>query len=448
MTHRPAGLVVALALLGIVAACSYLSWTRYVKFANLTRECNQAIAALYQTVLSIREAESSQRGYFLTHDSQYLDEYLRSVSKVQSQLANLQRLPADIKDEKLLASFIEACRLKLAELTQTITLNQNGQPQRAVLLVKSNLGLTLMTRITDVQKALEARMEADLVRNREASRYYARLSQYVSILGSAGIFLVVLLANVRIRRMIASTTRLNAELSLTNEDLRQFVYSASHDLQEPARIIGTFADLAVRRNEKGQSSERELGYVKRAATLMSNIIEDLLVYTQTLNAQAAEHSEADMATVAQKVLELLDSAIQEAGAVVSRGPLGNFPMSAIHAQIVLQNLLSNALKYRGQSTTPTIRIDTNTRDGIATLRVADNGIGIAPEYHAQIFGLFKRLHSQEEYPGTGLGLAICKKIAERYGGQIRVESELGKGTTFLVDVPLKRPGSGTRLLLN
>lgn len=436
VTYRPIGLVIALALLGVVAISSYISWNRYLKFADLTRESNRAIAILYQTVISIREAESNERGYLIAQDKQYLARYFESVASVEAQLKLLQSLAADAEDKNVTGAFIHAVRNRMSELAETMAAIQEGQRGSALILAKGNPGLHSMARITDLQNALAANLQSALVRNRRSSRYYARISQYVSILGSAGIFLLVLLANMRIRKMMAASARLNAELSMANEDLRQFVYSASHDLQEPVRTIGIFADLAVRRTEHGQPSRVELQYVKRAAAQMSNIIHDLLIYTQTLNAQLDGGAGSDMGAIADRVLQMLASGIQQTGAVISCGPLGRFPMSETHAQIVLQNLVSNAIKYRKPDRTPEIRIAMEAANSIAKLSVADNGIGIAPKYHGQIFGLFKRLHSQETYPGTGLGLAICKKIVERYGGQIRVQSELDKGATFLVEIPV------------
>lgn len=230
--------------------------------------------------------------------------------------------------------------------------------------------------------------------------------------------------------------RSNAELRRVNEDLNQFAYSASHDLQEPLRMIAIFSQM-LERKYQGQLDEEAHRYIKflvDGAKHMELLLKDLLAYTQAVNLAPEEIVTIDANTVLQRVLSSLGPAIEESGADVRSSPLPHLRMQEIHLFQLFQNIIGNAIKYRGPRK-PLIQI-TSEREGTDwNICVSDNGIGIAPQYQQLIFGLFKRLHSREEYEGTGIGLAICQKIVEHYGGRIWVESKEDEGSSFCFTVP-------------
>lgn len=227
-----------------------------------------------------------------------------------------------------------------------------------------------------------------------------------------------------------------SELRKANEDLSQFAYSASHDLQEPLRNLTIFSQLFKRRRG-GELSQKALDLVdviESSGHRMSNLVHDLLVYTQAGAGEAPAATALDANQALDDVLRSLHSAIDAEGAVITSEPLPALAVHPAHLQLIFINLLSNALKYRRPELPPEIHISAK-RSGLHwVITVADNGIGIGGEYHHRVFGLFKRLHGRK-YPGTGLGLAICKKIVERYGGRIWVESEAGSGARFHFRLP-------------
>jgi light-regulated signal transduction histidine kinase (bacteriophytochrome) len=231
--------------------------------------------------------------------------------------------------------------------------------------------------------------------------------------------------------------RSNEELRRANQDLEVFAYSASHDLQEPLRTISISAQLIEERWEKRLEGQDAmfLANILTASNRMSALIEDLLAYAGVTKYEEGPAPRVDAAHVLSSVLEGLRAAIEETGATVTVGAL---PMVAIHASRlaqVFQNLIGNAIKYRSKEV-PRVHIAAVERDGWSVFSVADNGIGIKPQYAEQIFGLFKRLHSREEYPGSGIGLAICQRIVEQYGGRIWLErSAPGGGSTFCFSIP-------------
>lgn len=235
----------------------------------------------------------------------------------------------------------------------------------------------------------------------------------------------------------AELKRSNEELRRANRDLEMFAYSASHDLQEPLRTIAISAQLIERRwGAELQGDDRVfLENVIAAARRMGVLLGDLLAYVRAAKHEQGPVPRVDAGEVLADVLESLQAAIEEAGATVTAGIL---PTVAIHAgrlAQLLQNLISNAIKYRGAEV-PRVYITADERDGWSVFCVSDNGIGIEPQYAEQIFGLFKRLHGRDEYPGSGIGLALCQRVVEQYGGRIWLErSEPGKGSTFCFAIP-------------
>jgi signal transduction histidine kinase len=224
-----------------------------------------------------------------------------------------------------------------------------------------------------------------------------------------------------------------AQLRASNEELEHFAYLASHDLQEPLRTITSYVGLLDSRlGDKLDDRERSwLGFVSEGAARMSQLITDLLEYSRTGRAR-----EDDGATIAlddawDLAVANLQHAITDTGATVKRGELPTVLAQPREMTSMLQNLIGNGLKYRGEAA-PIVRASAEQRNGRWEIAISDNGIGIEPRFHERVFGLFQRLHTSEEYPGTGMGLAIVKKIVESNGGSVRVESTPGEGSTFIV----------------
>ena len=225
-------------------------------------------------------------------------------------------------------------------------------------------------------------------------------------------------------------------LTQANADLEQFAYSASHDLQEPIRIISIYSSLVARRYDSvldGVGKEF-LSYVISSAQRMALLVSDLLEYSKVANVQDDESELTNATGPLQASLANLSEAIRDSDAKIVYSPLPSVRMRPVHLQQLFQNLISNALKYR-RAEVPQISITAISRGSHWLFAFADNGIGIEPQYKQQIFGIFKRLHRQEDLTGTGIGLAICKRVVERYHGQIWVESELGVGSTFFFTIP-------------
>jgi PAS domain S-box-containing protein len=224
-------------------------------------------------------------------------------------------------------------------------------------------------------------------------------------------------------------------LRRANTDLQQFAYSASHDLQEPIRTVVIYSQLVGKRYgaKLDETAQTFLDYVIAAAKRMEKLVHDLLLYTQTASGEEVVPETADAGEALSGALANLSLAVNEAGAQVTNDPLPVVEIRSVHLQQLFQNLIGNAIKYRGTQQ-PRIHISAREQHDHWLFSVQDNGIGIDADYKERIFGIFKRLHTADKYSGTGIGLAICKRIIERYRGRIWVESELGKGSTFFFTI--------------
>ena len=226
-----------------------------------------------------------------------------------------------------------------------------------------------------------------------------------------------------------------ADLARSNQDLEQFAYVASHDLREPLRKIRSYSDLLVKRyrGKLDERADKYIAYITDATQRMQSLISDLLTYSRVSKPELIPEP-TDLGRILKKTLADLSPLIKENKAIITTDSLPKVNANPTQMAQLLQNLITNGIKFRTQQS-PRIHI-TATREGqFWQIAVQDNGIGMDTQYRDRIFVIFQRLHYREEYPGTGIGLAVCKKIVERHGGQIWVESELGQGSTFYFTLP-------------
>jgi signal transduction histidine kinase len=239
----------------------------------------------------------------------------------------------------------------------------------------------------------------------------------------------------RVEERTAQLRDANSRLERSNEDLARFAFIASHDLQEPLRMVTLFSQLLERnyRGTLGADGSTYLNNIIAATHRMRELLRSLLAYAE-VGVQPEETAlPVDLNAVVDKAMQNLQTSIDETGAVITCGQLPVLRVNEGHFIQLFQNLIGNAIKYRGQQP-PRIHISVTQADGHLRFSVTDNGIGIEPEYHEKIFVAFKRLHGLH-IPGTGIGLAICKRALYGYGGRIWVESDAGKGATFLFALP-------------
>jgi signal transduction histidine kinase len=231
------------------------------------------------------------------------------------------------------------------------------------------------------------------------------------------------------------------ELARSNADLEQFAYVASHDLQEPLRMVTAYTQLLAERyrGKLDENADKFIGYASDGAQRMQVLIHALLAFSRVGGKEACES--VDCNAVMNDVLQALAAAIEESAAVVRHGELPVVWADRTQVAQVFQNLIGNALKFRGKEP-PLVSVRAEKAGQQWQFSVSDNGIGIAPEYAESVFVVFQRLHGRSDYPGNGIGLAICKKIVDHNGGKIWVESQAGSGSTFKFTLPCYSPEEG------
>lgn len=233
--------------------------------------------------------------------------------------------------------------------------------------------------------------------------------------------------------------KLNSELESKNEEMKNFIYIASHDLREPLRKITAFGKLlqdSLKDKLAGEDSEN-LSFMIDGATRLTKMIEGLLVYSR-VSTQAQPRQTTDLNEIIEQIRNIeLSVVLHEKQVIIDiPEPLPSIEVDPVQIRQLMQNLIANGIKYQKKDNQPKITITRKpAANGMVKIEITDNGIGIAPEYQSAIFAMFKRLHARSEYEGTGIGLSVCKKIVERHGGQIGVESQAGKGSTFWFTVP-------------
>lgn len=220
-------------------------------------------------------------------------------------------------------------------------------------------------------------------------------------------------------------------------ELEQFAYIASHDLQEPLRMVASYLQLLQQRykDKLDQDAQDFIGFAIDGAMRMRTLIDDLLTFSRvTSKTQVLEP--VDSRAIFDLAVTNLKVSIEEKNAVVARGNLPMVMASPVAFVQLFQNLISNGLKFQ-KSAAPSVYVDCQMQNGEWVFSFKDNGIGIDSAHQERIFAIFQRLHTKQEYPGTGIGLAVCKKIVEQHSGRIWVESEPGKGATFYFSLPVK-----------
>jgi PAS domain S-box-containing protein len=239
----------------------------------------------------------------------------------------------------------------------------------------------------------------------------------------------------KVTRDATERRKLEQQLERSNDELQRFAYTVSHDLQEPLRTVRSYAELLSRRYTGKLDSDADefIHFMVDAAGRMTQLLKDLLAYSQAGRPDRTRPEPTQASNILQWAMMNVDRLVKDTGAVITHDPLPMVEADQTQLSQVFQNLLGNSIKYRG-SEPPKIHISARRLDGFHEFSITDNGIGVDPEHHDRIFGVFKRLHGKD-VPGTGIGLAICRKIIESHGGQIWIDSRLGEGATFKFTLP-------------
>jgi signal transduction histidine kinase len=433
------GLMVML-IIAVGATWSSLEEQRQLRLSQLL---NDYLHALDNVQIAVLKMETGQRGYLLTDDKAYLAPYedgRRTIGAALQTLAEFDPASMGLAAEKSIADLATS---KSAELDQTLALRRDLDPAAAKRVVETNVGRKIMTALGDQMGDLGLQANSQLNRQEDHIHFEAYLTVGLII---AGLLLSGGLAAASVallRREIATRHAVETELrekqvalARSNGELEQFAYIASHDLQEPLRMISSYTQLLRRRyaNKLDDDANEFIGYAVDGTKRMQVLINDLLNFSRVASG-AKPLVPVDLEEALSDTLKDLEIRIEDCGATVTHEALPTVCADPVQMRQLLLNLIANGMKFQPPERKPAVNVSAAREGRDWRFGVRDNGIGIEPQYNKNLFQIFKRLHSLEEYPGTGIGLAVCKKIVERHGGRIWVESALGKGSTFLFTLP-------------
>ncbi|MFC1431911.1 ATP-binding protein [Streptacidiphilus sp. N1-3] len=233
-----------------------------------------------------------------------------------------------------------------------------------------------------------------------------------------------------------------ADLRRSNAELEQFAYVASHDLQEPLRKVASFCQLLQRRyaDKLDERADQYIAFAVDGANRMQTLINDLLAFSRVGRVNTS-YAAVDLGEILDRTLDAVALAVEESGAEITHDPLPTLTVDPTQMGMLLQNLITNAIKFRAPDRPPRIHVSAERGEDLWRFAVTDNGIGISPEYADRVFVIFQRLHTRDAYPGNGIGLAMCKKIVEYHGGTIEVDPDRASGTRISFTLPLEPPAS-------
>jgi len=401
------------------------------------------ILTLNDNLISLINAETGERGFLVTSDTNYLEPYNLALQNIASNMKQLRTLTIDnpVQQQNIdtLEKYIDK---KFSRIVTLITLKKRADEKALkMMLTVFGEGKGIMDRIRIINQSMvteEIKLREERTANTNKS--IANAQRIFIVEGMFSLLITIILAFIIIREIDRRTKaekkikNFNTELKWKNKELEQFAYITSHDLQEPLRSVTNFSMLLSQKLEQQPNAEvhEYLNFIIGGAQRMSSLIFDLLEYTRI--GKDASKIQIDCNELISEVLTDISASIKESDAIIhtEKLPVVN---GFIHLKLLFQNLLINAIKFRKPETNPIINISATDNGNEFVFSIKDNGIGIEKIYHQRIFLIFQRLYTRAEYEGTGIGLAQCKKIVDMHGGEIWVESEPGKGSTFNFTIP-------------
>ncbi|WP_225875252.1 sensor histidine kinase [[Limnothrix rosea] IAM M-220] len=367
-------------------------------------------------------------------EAELLQELLLTLDTTACQLCHESRLSAALKA-------LQQQQFDIVLLDLSLPDSQGLNSLSAIIAVAPDTPVVVLTNTSDSETALEAVHQGAqdyLVKTNIAIDQATLWRSLLYAIERKKNQKALRIANARLRQEMTVREQIQRKLQESNKELEQFAYIASHDLKQPLSSIYSWAQLLQvrygdRLDEKGHQYIQSM---QDSVKQMTQLIEDLLTYSRVDRAES-EFVTVNCNIIVHQVLNRLSSAIAQSQAEITIDPLPEVYANPLQLGQLFQNLIENALKYHREDVIPFVHISAHSHNQQWIFSCRDNGIGIEPDYFDQIFYAFKRLHSQSQYAGTGIGLAVCKKIVQRHGGSIWLESNHGEGSQFLFSLPFR-----------
>ena len=441
----------------LLAFMAYRTSRAHIESVQATLSTDEFIRRLDELFSTMQDAETGQRGFLLTGDERYLGPFADANSLIGRKFSEVESLAhKDGVSEQQIENLRNLVNRKMGELRATVDLRRKGGLREALTLVNTDQGQLTMTAIRNLIGDMKTQQVGAFQQRWKRQQQSQWALEAVLAIGIVIGFLLLSLAyrfnslyaherdevereirnlnntlelrvNERTAELEARTKELEkrtAELQRSNSDLMQFAYVASHDLQEPLRMVGSYMGLLARRyqGKLDETADRYIQFAVDGANRMQTLIHDLLTYSRA-GTQALEKKEVSFEDILQAALKNLDVAIRESSAKIDYENLPLVLADETKLVQVMQNLIGNAIKFRKPGVAPQIQITSRQTGDEWMFAVTDNGIGFESRYNERIFEVFQRLHGMGSYPGNGIGLAICRRIIEHHGGQLWADSE-------------------------
>lgn len=440
---------------------AYLSFARLqnlIEYSKLVDETNQLKYKTEQCLSLLKDAETGQRGYLLTKDSVFLTPMYVAEEKIYKSLDELTELAEkDVEDIQLINEFKNAATLRMDYLVNVVQDDKyinNYKENEGKLIV----GKQLMDKARYLVDAINKNLEKKLKQREEVKNKYVSLTPLFMIMLSMVSIILIFFAYRIIDNALKKRIITQNELEYTvealkrsNNELEQFAYVASHDLQEPLRKIQSFGDRLILKHKDKLDDDGKfiIDRMQNAAERMQVLINDLLSYSRISNSQTKKFTLVDLNQSLKNVLEIINEDVINKEAEINADKLPSVTANSSQMEQLFQNLLTNALKFMPEARKPQIQIkfsevtakeitSVKPMDGnkfFYKISVSDNGIGFEEKYAEKIFVIFQRLQGKSEFSGSGIGLAMCKKILENHDGYINVRSKLNEGSEFSFYLP-------------
>ena len=471
-----AGFGLAIILLIVNAYVSFRAANTMIENNEMVVHTLKVIETLNLAVADITAAESAQRGYIITGNDGFLTYYAEALPNLDR---SMNELAQQTGDNPLQAQRVQAFRNAVNNRRETLDRNLNLRKTKGVDFVfeaeRLLVGKEQMDEVRRIAGELQEEEDRLLELRTAESHASARRTMLTFLVANALVLLLlgavyyVVIGDLKERQRAAERLReandqleervqertleladTNTELERSNRELQDFAFVASHDLQEPLRKIQAFGDR-LKTKHGPQLNDEAQDYLQRmqgAASRMHTLINDLLTFSR-VTTKAQPFISTDLGKIAKEVLADLEVRLQDTGGTVEVGDLPVIEADSMQMRQLIQNLISNALKFHKPDEAPIIRIGAEVSgngsgpasrrsNSVAQLTFEDNGIGFDEKYLDRIFTPFQRLHGRGEYEGTGIGLAVCRKIVERHGGTLTARSTPGEGSTFIVTLPVNQ----------
>ncbi|HWU97912.1 MAG TPA: CHASE3 domain-containing protein [Oxalicibacterium sp.] len=440
-----AGLTTAMLLLIMVSAIAFYRIQQFADSAKLVSHTHLVIEKIHHLFSELKDAESAQRAYLITGDESFLEAHHTVVVSVPEDIADLKTLTADNPNQQQQISILEEMiddRLHVLRLGIDMLANRQGiSNDEVVALVRGDGRQTMtqlriqMQRMIDTEEKL-LKDRAELVEQNAAStkRWILFGNLLAVLLLLTAIWMI--LREIEHRRMAQrEIEKTAAQLELTNKELESFSYSVSHDLRSPLRAIDGYSrifeeDFADKLDDEGR---RLLKVIRTSSKKMGQLIDDLLAFSR-MGRKPVDFGRVDMNALVDDVWREVCGEMSTPP-VLKKEPLPSSWGDRALLRQVLLNLLANAVKYSSTKSEPVIEVFSRDQEHETLYSIRDNGVGFDMRFYNKLFGVFQRLHTEEEFPGTGVGLAIAQRVIVRHGGRIWAESKPDEYTIFNFSLP-------------